>query len=197
VYNTGMNGDDQQKTPAPQAPQASWQFTPEPNQQAGVAPTSPAPSSEPTVSWTASEFVAHQKNAGWYAMLVVVAVVLAAIVYLLTHDKISVAVVVIVGILFGVIAGNRPRVLTYQLDGDGITISRRLYPYGTFKSFSVIDEGAFSSIMLLPLKRFMPPISVYFAPDDQERILDVLAQHLPMSQDTHDVLDRFMSRIKF
>jgi|EndMetStandDraft_5_1072996.scaffolds.fasta_scaffold00585_7 hypothetical protein len=189
-----MNGEDQ--APAPQN-QPSWQFRPEGGDASGAPAPAPAPPASPEVSWTASEFIAHQKGIGWYAALALVAVALAVLVYVLTHDIISVVVVLVVGVLFGAVAGNRPRELTYRVGDDGLTIGRRLYAYSEFKSFSLVHEGAIPSIVLLPLRRFMPPLTVYFSPDDQDKIVDALSARLPMSQESHDMMDRFISRIRF
>ena len=198
-----MNGDNQ--TPSEPAKP--------PEQQPAPAPPTPEPQSHfygadeldappqlppaPEVTWTASEFVAHEKSFGWYAIATLVMLGLAALVYVLMRDFISIGVLLIVGILFMIMAGRPPRVLTYSLNNQGITIGTKFYPYTVLKSYGVVDEGAFSSIVLMPLRRFMPPLSVYCAPADQEKILVVLNQHLPFSQNVHDALDNLVRRIKF
>lgn len=194
-----MNGDDKQASqpsvppndPAPFAP-ASGPLTPTPDpaatpQEAGIK----------EVSWTASEFVAHEKSLSWYGLLALATLVIAGLVYWLSRDWLSIGVLVIVAVLFGIIAGRKPRVLDYHLDRSGLTIGGKPYPYRNFKSFSVVDEGAFSSITLVPLKRFLPPMSIYYSPEDQDAIVQVLGQHLPMTHDNGDALDRLTRRIKF
>lgn len=150
-----------------------------------------------SVSWTSSEFIAHDKSVGWYALLGLGALILAALVYLLTKDKISTAVIIVVGIIFGIFAGRKPREITYKLDSDGLTMASKFYDYNVFKSFSVVAEGASSSIVLLPLKRFMPQLTIYFEPKDEDGIVNLLMNYLPMENRQVDVVDRFMHRIKF
>lgn len=198
-----MNGDKNQQ-PAPDQSSGQWQYKPDgstdnpetvPNEGLNAPPL---PGNGPSeVSWTASEFVAHQKSFGWYAMLALAGAALAAIVYLLTSDAITAAIIVIVALIFGFAAGRKPRVLPYQVDERGLTIDKKYFPYSEFKSFSVIQEGAFSSIMFLPLKRFMPPITIYYEPTDEDQIAYVLSQHLPMEDRKHDAIDRLVSRIRF
>jgi hypothetical protein len=182
--------------PVPEAPtvpepQTNWQAEPtfqeEVPQQGDIQP----------VSWTASEFVSHQKNSGWYLLLGIAGIVGAAIVYLLTRDVISTVTIVIVIIILGIFATRKPRTLQYQLTSQGMQIGEKSYPYNLFKSFSVIEEGAISSVMLMPLKRFMPPISVYYDPKDEQKIADLLTSYLPYEERNKDMVDRFMNKIRF
>lgn len=184
-------------------PNASWQFKPDGHEKSQderdhAADSTPAASvSEEDVSWTASEFIAHDKTLRWYGMLAAATVVVAAAIFFLTHDKISTGAIVFVAIVFGIAAGNRPRVLAYSLGHRDITIGQKSYPYSSFKSYAVVDEGAFSSIMLLPMQRFMPPISIYYDPQDEQRILGVLSERLPLEKRSRDMVERLMSRIRF
>jgi hypothetical protein len=150
-----------------------------------------------TVSWTASEFIAHEKNAGWYLVLVVAAAALAGLVYLFTRDKISTAVVIFAAIIFGIYAARKPQTIGYQLTPHGLGIGQKFYDYGMFRSFAVIDEGAFSSVAFMPLKRFMPAISIYYDPADEEKIVKMLIDRLPMENRGHDLVERFLHSIRF
>ena len=160
------------------------------------APLPPEPSGD-TISWTASEYIAHHKSSGWYLALVGAAILVAAIIYLLTRDAISTAVVLVGAVIFGVYAGRQPRELQYTLDAHGLTIDQKFYPYEGFRSFAVIDEGAFASIAFMPLRRFAPLVSIYFAPDDEDRIIELLSERLPFEEHPNDPIDNFMRRIRF
>ncbi|MET0779670.1 MAG: hypothetical protein ABWY71_02435 [Candidatus Saccharimonadales bacterium] len=150
-----------------------------------------------TVTWTASEYIAHHKTPAWYAAVLAAVVALAAITFLITRDKISTVTITIVGILFCIAAARKPRVLTYKLDRDGLTLGQRFHPYGEFKSFSVVREGAFSNVDLMPMKRFMPMTSIYFSPDDEDNILDALSEHVAFEERSHALFDRFMRNVRF
>ena len=149
------------------------------------------------VSWTASEFVAHEKSAGWYGGLAAVAAVVAALVYLLTRDIISTAVVLICGGAFGVLGGKKPRQLQYHLDSSGVTIGSKHFDYEMFRSFSVVPEGAFSSIVFMPLKRFAPLTTIYYAPEDEGKIINILTDRLPFEERKDAMIDSLMKRVRF
>lgn len=186
---------------APQQNDSNWQYVSDQPQQYApgiVQQAPPAPATEvDEISWTASEFVAHHKGVGWYLLMILAAVVTIGVVYLVVRDAISVGVIVALFVLFGISAARKPRVLEYRLDQGGLTIGSKFYPYNGFKSFSIIREGAFSSISLLPLKRFMPPLSIYYEPKDEPRIIEVISAHLPFEERGNDPLDRFVRLIRF
>lgn len=150
-----------------------------------------------TVEWTASEFIAHEKSSLWYMVLITVTSLFAIALYIFTEDIFTIAVVVIMAIAFGIYASRSPRTLRYMLDKRGVYITSRLYPYTLFKSFAVIEEGAINSIELMPLKRFMPSIVMYVAPDEEESIIDVLSTHLPLEDHGHGWVDNIMRRLRF
>jgi hypothetical protein len=149
------------------------------------------------ITWTASEYVAHHKTTMWYVVLVVVAVVAAGVAYLATKDLITAISIILIAFVFGLSAGRKPRVLEYSLDNRGLMVAQKTYAYGMFRSFAVIDEGAFASIVFIPLKRFMPTLAIYYAPEDEAQIVQILADHLPMEQRKRDAIDTLLHKIRF
>jgi len=149
------------------------------------------------ITWTASEFIDHAKSSGWYMALAVGAVIGAVFIYLLTKDPISAIVIIVAAVLLGMYAGHKPREMQYKLDFRGLTIGEKHYGYDEFRSFSVLPEGAFSSIVFMPLKRFALTTTIYYAPDDEEKIVTLLSDYLPLEDRGHDAVDRLMHRIHF
>jgi hypothetical protein len=193
--------------PAPQAAQPQAPPTPQqvPNPVPFQQPESPQDqanepqdqNSDSEIYWTASEYIAHEKSAGWYARLGGASLLLALIVLLLTKDKISAIVVLVVAFLFAIVASRQPRELQYGLDPGGVTVGQRYLPYEEFRSFSVVPEGAFLSIVFMPLKRFATITTIYFAPENEDRIVRLLTDRLPFEEHKHDLLEQLMRRIRF
>lgn len=149
------------------------------------------------VTWTASEFIAHHKPVSWYAMLVFGVVTLCTLIYLVTNDIISVVAITIVIILYLIISKAKPQQRTYIVDHQGISIDSKFHPYHDFKSFTVAQDGAVGRIDFFPLKRLMPEVSVFFAPQDGSKIFDVLASNLPNEQRAERKGDRLMKKLHF
>lgn len=201
MYNMLMQPESPQQTT--QAPQGTpgWQYkpgaaTPDLPGQEPVSLHAAAVSVQP-VQWSASEFIDHQKNFGWYLLLAGAALFLTGALFVVTHDKLSAGIMLAIFIIFGVGAARRPRTLTYQVDGTGIHIGSKSYAYREFRSYSTDDDGVAGSIDLMPLKRFMPPISLYFDRKDEPAIIQVIGGHLPLVKAKKDTLDRFLLRIRF
>jgi hypothetical protein len=149
------------------------------------------------ISWTASEFIAHHKEPSWYLVLALVTAIIAVLIYLLLRDLIASSMVIIGGIFFAIVAAREPRQLVYRLDNRGLSIGSKFYDLQQFRSFAVVPEGAFSSIVLMPLKRFAPITTIYYAPGDEEKIIDVLADELAYVEHHHDPIDKLMRHIRF
>lgn len=149
------------------------------------------------VSWSASEFVSNEKTSSWYVLLVAATVVLAGLIYLITREIFSVVVVILVAFALGYFAKLKPRVLDYTVASDGIQVGNRHFMFDEFKSFAVMNDGPIPSIQLLPHKRFMIPLTLYFEPTDGDRIINVLGEYLPFEHRERDVVDKVISKIRF
>lgn len=149
------------------------------------------------IKWTASEFIEHQKGFNWFLGLAGACVLLAVVVYLFTKDVFGPVIIGLLAIIFGVSAARKPKVLEYSLDGTGIMVGNHHSAYEEFRSFSLVNEGAIESVMLLPTKRWSPPLSVYFAPEDADKIVDMLSAFVPFENHEPGLVDRFLHRIHF
>jgi hypothetical protein len=150
-----------------------------------------------SITWTASEYISHEKSTGWYALLALATAAIASALYLITKDFVSVGVAVISGTILGISAARKPRELPYRVDTHGISIDSKQYAYGNFRSFAIMPEGAFTSIVLVPLKRFSPLLTIYYAPEDEEKIVSLISAELPNEERKYDAVDHLMRRIRF
>jgi len=158
----------------------------------------PETNSSNAISWTASEYIAHQKSFGWYGALAAATVLFAGLVYWLTGgDFVSIGVVIFAALVFGIYAGKQPKEQAYSISPAGVGIGGKVYDFSQLKTFSITNEGAFSSITFLPMKRFMPAISIYYDPTDEDAIVEALTAYLPMDVEKRDVVDNFMRKIRF
>ncbi|HSX30407.1 MAG TPA: hypothetical protein VLE99_00625 [Candidatus Saccharimonadales bacterium] len=149
------------------------------------------------ISWTASEYIAHDKGTNWYVALAAGAVGAAALDYVITKDKISSVVILLAAAMFGLYAGHKPRVLEYALSLQGLLIGDKMYSFQDYKNFSVVPEGGIASIVFMPLKRFTPLLTVYVAPDKEDAVIDFLSQVLPFEHHRPDPVDGLLRRIHF
>lgn len=149
------------------------------------------------VSWTASEFIAHTKSPEWFLAFIIAALLVVIASFLITRSLLSTIAIAIAAAIFGVAANRPPRQMRYAVDARGVSIGSRTYTYHDFRSFSLVYEEAIPSIVLMPLKRFMPKLTIYFDPADENAIAELLASYLPMQPHQMDMTERLMRRIRF
>lgn len=183
-----------------------WEYKPD-GKEVSAAPTLPVSGQEtkpaaPTandaaISWTASEYIDHARGSGWYLALIAGTIALAGLVYLITKDYFATGVIAVMGVIVGVFSTHKPKQVTYELSTSGLKAGEKSYPLNLFKSFALIREGVLSSVNLIPIKRFMPPLSIYFDPADEQKIVNLLGSHLPLEEGGLDPIERLSRRLRF
>ncbi|HSW74864.1 MAG TPA: hypothetical protein VLG16_03260 [Candidatus Saccharimonadales bacterium] len=151
----------------------------------------------PEADWSASEFIDHEKGSLWYIALGLATIIIAGGVFLIAHDIFSVVAVVAALIIFGVMAKRKPKMVQYHVGSEGLRANGRVYAYANFKSFGLQDEGPFSSLVFMPMKRFMLPIYVYFPPEDLDKIMETLSFYIPFSPIEQAAIDKATHRLRF
>jgi hypothetical protein len=177
-------------------PEGSAAVAEAPKPQVAAAPPAKPPTDN-AFTWTASEFVDHNKGASWYLILFLITAALAVGAYFLTKEYFTVGIIVVLGIIVALYARQKPKQVTYELSSSGLRIGEKLYSYNLFKSFSLVNDGALNSIQLTPLKKLMPTISAYYQAADEEKISDILGQYLPFEEAKPDSISRLSRRLRF
>ena len=150
-----------------------------------------------TVSWTASEYIAHHKSTKWYVLLGIATLIVASLLWLLNRDIVSPMVAVMGAAVIAIYGSKPPRALHYELDSQGLIVEDKQLLFHDYRSFSVATQGAFSMIILMPLHRFVMPSEIYYAPEDEATIVAIISKQLPLEQHRRDLIDRLMHRIHF
>ena len=151
----------------------------------------------PPVTWTAQEYVHIDKGIGWFVLFAVVVLGLVAVDIFFLKSWSFMALVIVMAIAIIVYIRRPPRVLTYALSPvQGLYVGERLYTYDEFRTFGLIRDGEHYSIMLIPRKRFAAGVSVYFPEEAGERIVDILNQHLPISELKLDAVDILIRKLR-
>ncbi|HEX5797603.1 MAG TPA: hypothetical protein VFX86_04410 [Candidatus Saccharimonadales bacterium] len=149
------------------------------------------------VAWTASEFIDHQKGTGWYLAFCGGLSAAGLLIFIFTRDYISTGAVIIAGGMIIILAKRKPRQLPYEVNDQGVNIGGRFHRYENFKSFGINQEEGVRSISFMPLKRFMPDISIYFPPEQETAILKVISNHLPHNDRPEKTVDRVAKKLRF
>lgn len=151
--------------------------------------------SEP-VNWQAKEFVHQEKDSKWFILFGIVAAVFMAVAIFLMQSWTFAALLVVIAIVIVVLAKRPPRLMSYSLSEKGLHIGDTLHSFSDFRAFGIIHDGEEFSIMLIPTKRFLPGITIYFPEEAGEEIVDALGSRLPMQDLRLDVVDRIVRKLR-
>lgn len=199
VYNTLMPETNKLENKNNTEPESGWNYSPESETGFGMSGDEQNFASVESVSWTASEYVAHDKTVLWYVAVSVFVTIFAGLIYFFDGSKslISPILIVSAGIIFMITASRKPSELDYLIDDAGIHVGKKLYAFSQFKSFALVQEGPIVSLVFIPLQRFMPSLTVYFDPNDQDKIVNALSMYLPVESRKLDIIDNLMRKIRF
>lgn len=179
--------------------QAGWNFKEE--NDSDFSPTNSSVDEknqhQETISWVGSEFISNQKTYTWYLGLSGFIFIICLAVYLIGKDIISIFFIIIMGVLFGIIAGRKPRQLQYSIDDEGIRVGQKTFSYAEFRSFSLQRHGAIGYVSLLPFHRFHNELSIYFPPENEQQIFEALASRIPNEQRRENPADKLAKLIRF
>lgn len=149
-----------------------------------------------SITWDASEYVHFDKGGLWIVGFSVIVLVLLGIAIWLSAWTFAILIVVM-AIAMAIFAFRPPRILHYVLNDNGVQINNQNFVYSDFRAFGVLQDGAFFTLTFIPVKRFSPALSVYFAEDHGEQIVDLVGNHLPMEHIEPDFIDTLMRRLHF
>ena len=158
--------------------------------------SAPPPKKPSSLTWTAAEFLEHDRGLGWYLLLIGATVIVAAIAWVALKDYFAVGITIAVGIIMAFAVRHKPGQVQYELTDSGINVGNKAYKYSEFKSFTIIHEMNTSSLEFIPLKKLMLPVAAFINPADEERIIDIVGSHLPYEERNMAAFDRLSRRLR-
>ncbi len=154
---------------------------------------------EPTdnpIQWQAPEYIAQPKSAGWFVIFAVVVLGLMGVAAFLIRSWSFAVLVPVMAAALVMYINRPPRELSYVLSAKGLYINEVLHPLTEFRSFGVMPADSVPSLMLIPVKRFRPGLTVHFPQEWGEAIVDLLGTRLPMQELKHDAFDIVVRKLR-
>jgi hypothetical protein len=89
------------------------------------------------ISWEIPEYNYEKKSKTWYIVFSVIIILLAAYC-LFTKNFLFLIIVILGGILMFTTYDKKPKMINFELEGDGIVYNQKFYDYDELKNFSII-----------------------------------------------------------
>ena len=150
---------------------------------------------EAPISWAAHEYIHQEKGTMWFVLFVVIVLALIG-VSIWTQAWTFTGLILVISVAIVILSRRPPRELSYSLDDEGLRIEDKLHKFDNFKSFGIIRDGDEFSVMLIPIQRFQPGVTVYFPEDAGEEIVDLLGSRLPMKDLKLDAVDKVVRLLR-
>jgi len=149
------------------------------------------------IEWTSEGLQHSAKSNGQRALIILILAVLCAGIWYVTGSVFTGMAIFVAGALFIYHSSRQPHAVTYKIDSSGITIGQKHFTFAQFRSFAVIDEGSFTSVGLMPLKRFAPMTSLTYDPKMEETVVGTLSNYLPVEEHKRDLIDEITALMRF
>ncbi len=147
------------------------------------------------VQWQAPEYTQEQRSPWWFVGFWVVTVLLMVIAAFVMKSWSFAILVPAMAAALMIYSHRPPRMLNYVLSSKGVYINEKLHPMGEFKSFGIMKDESIPSLMLIPIKRFRPGLTLHFPAEYGEAIVDLLGQRIPMQELTLDLFDKVIRKL--
>ena len=161
-----------------------------------AAPAFEAAAATQPIQWQSPEYIAHPKPPIWFIAFWLLVVVLMAIAAFVVKSWSFTVLVPVMAAALMIYSHRPPRVLNYVLSAKGLYINDVLHPLSEFRTFGIIQDETIPALMLIPVKRFRPGLTVYFPQENGEAIVDLLGSRIPMEELRLDVFDQIVRKLR-
>ena len=154
-------------------------------------------SKKASFEWSAPEFIYFKKTNIWYAYLVGITILVEVGYHFLSKDFVTPVLIVLIAYVFGYYGGKKPDTIKYVVNNESVQINGKVFYYETLKSYSIHDFGNYSSMNIIPVKRFAPLRCLNYKTEDEEKIIKIIENQLPLDNRKEDIVDKFTRLISF
>ena len=151
---------------------------------------------ETILEWQAPEHRFDKKGRDWYWILGIVVIAAAVLAFYFNNFLFGVFLV-IAGITIGILSYKETKIVSVRMVPKGVIFDRRLYPWGSFRSFWIEDEHLHGArILLHPVNSLLPLVVI---PIDNETdlndIRDLLLEFLEEEFLEESLLHRWFDKL--
>jgi hypothetical protein len=142
--------------------------------------------------WQTYEYRYVRKTSDWFWALGIVALG-SAITSVILENILFALVILIASFVLAVFAARPPKLITFRLTDDGLSVDTTMYPFQTLSSFWIdqFDEG--SALLYVKSKRyFMPHLIIPLEEVNISGVRSHLSEHLSEEEQGETISDRIV-----
>ena len=147
------------------------------------------------ISWRIEESDFAPQTAEWFWALGILAFALVVFAVLLKNYLLIVIIALAAFIIYEN-KNKKPELIHFTLDGNGLRVGDKFYPYENFKSFWIYENiaGQKRELVFRRQQNFMPLLTIFFNNEDESEIQKILNKHLPEKEEPESLIDLLRKR---
>ena len=154
------------------------------------------------LEWESSEYEIRSKSFLWYAGLYGLSLVLVLALIILHRENIVKMISAVLTVLAMTIAihfysNRKPKLISYVLSEESISVNNKIYPLSTFKSFSVIETSGNEEIRMRPDADTSPPLTIKLSGVDAKQVFNIISNQIPYKQEVLSLIEKIINKINF
>lgn len=149
------------------------------------------------IAWEAPEYTFHQKSPDWYWTVGIISLAFILIA-IFTGNLLFAIFAGVAGFTVALWGARKPKTIAIVLNGNGIMVETRLYPYQELVSFWIhYDSPLVKEISILTKNTFLPSIRIPLGNENPAEIRAFLIRFLPEKMQEESLIDIVARALKF
>ncbi|MBP9667950.1 hypothetical protein KBD87_04060 [Candidatus Saccharibacteria bacterium] len=153
-------------------------------------------SEDQTIQWQSPEYVSSVRTPMWYLVFWATVVVVMILAGFFMKSWSFVLLIPVMAFALTIYTHRPAHMMQYVVSPKGLYINEQVHVFDEFKSFSVLQDEALPTLVLTPVRRFRPAVTVHFPDEVGEQLVDFMGTQLPMEDARTDVFDTLVKKLR-
>lgn len=137
------------------------------------------------MNWQIEERQANLNNNQWIWALAIIG--FAVVIFgVMLKNYLLIIIIALSALIIYALKNKEPETHDFRLDGEGLDIDGKFYPYENFESFWILPD---KEIAFRRKHHLMPLLTVPFHESEESEIRKILEIHLPENEEEESFLD--------
>lgn len=149
-------------------------------------------------SWSAPEYIRHDKSNRWYLTAGIIALLTSALALFLGNWTMALAVLALAAVYWYLDTYHPPKVTKIELSEMGVRVGHMFFPYSQIQSFWIIYDHGIKTLNFKALNHWFGDVVIQLGDIDPVEIRNFLIAQLPEWEGKREpVSEMFLRILKF
>ncbi len=149
------------------------------------------------IKWQASEYHYHEKDVGWYWLVIILAIIITAIA-LWQRNFLFAVFTVIASITLLVWGHRKPSLIDFELNDQGLKIDEAFYGKDSFSGFFIIKQnGEWDKLLLKRKTKISSILTIPIPQNEFDKIKQYCLNFWTEAELKESMIDDISSLLKF